>query len=507
MKPHASRFTHYVLRFTLYASRLPRDLLVALLLACALTLFLPSLGGYFLSDDFVLLTWTRVASVGEVAGFFDPGTFWFYRPMVKVVYWLGQSIFGLRAAPFHLFSLVLHWLNAYLVYRLIARQKDTRWVAGLAAALLFLLNAHHAETISWIAAIGDLIAACCTLSALILFQRYLEGHSALSLVASVALFALGLLSRETAMMLPALLLLSLLVLPGEGSESRAAVPLSRLATAFAAYAAVLLGYLAVQLLGRTSTQAVLGRGGLQFRALNLDSILLAIMDYAHGLVPGGSLLAQLPLDALRVVVWFEWLAVLVLAVALWRVGYRLALFGLLWLLLTPLLFIFFSGPSDRYFYLPSIGYAIFVAALLIALLAWVRKRLPQLHIPARVTAGILIAALLLFQAVDLLARENNWRIAGQATGGVFNDIRQAIPAPRDYSAFYFVDLPMFLNGVPTFQNAVQEGVQLIFDNDTIAASAVTCDYLRQQPELPRYSFFFRFKGDGVQQIPGVAECR
>jgi hypothetical protein len=66
---------------------------------------------------------------------------------------------------------------------------------------------------------------------------------------------------------------------------------------------------------------------------------------------------------------------------------------------------------------------------------------------------------------------------------------------------------MFLNGVPTFQNAVQEGVQLIYDNPTIAASAVTCDYLRQQPELPRYSFFFRFKGDGVQQIPGVEECR
>jgi 4-amino-4-deoxy-L-arabinose transferase-like glycosyltransferase len=469
-----------------------------------LTLYLPSLGSYFLSDDFVLLTWTRVDSIGEVAGFFDPGTFWFYRPMVKVVYWLGQGTFGLRAAPFHLFSLVLHGLNAYLVYRLVARQAGARWVAGLAAALLFLLNAHHAETISWIAAIGDLMAAFCMLSALILFQRYLEGHSVLTIAASVALFALGLLSRETAVMLPALFLLSLFVLPGKG---RVAVPLSRLAVASVAYVVVLVGYLGVQLIGRNGTQAGVGRGGLQFRPLNLDSILLAIMDYVHGLVPGGSMLAQLPLDALRITVWFEWLVVIALAVVLCRMGYRLALFGLLWLLLTPLLFIFFSAPSDRYFYLPSIGYAIFMAAILTGLLAWTQRRLPRLHISARAIASMLVAGLLLFQAVDLLARENAWRVAGQATGGVFHDIRQAVPEPRDYSAFYFVDLPMFLNGVPTFQNAVQEGVQLIYENDTIAASAVTCDYLRQQAELPRYSFFFRFKGDGVQQIPGVNECR
>jgi 4-amino-4-deoxy-L-arabinose transferase-like glycosyltransferase len=504
MRHHASRITFHVSSFTSYASRLSPNLITALLLACGLASFLPGIGGYFLSDDFVLLTWTRVDSIGEVAGFFDPGTFWFYRPMVKVVYWLGQSIFGLRAAPFHLLSLALHWLNAYLVYRLVARQAGARWVAGLAAALLFMLNPHHAETVSWIAAIGDLMAACCMLSALILFQRHLEVRSVISLIASLALFALGLLSRETAVMLPALLLVSLLVLP---DVSRTAVRLSRLATSLSAYGAVLLGYLAVQLLGHTGTQDGLGRGGLQFRALNLDSILLAIMDYVHGLIPGGSLLAGLPLDALRVVVWFEWLVVLALAVVLWRVGYRLALFGLLWLLLTPLLFIFFSGPSDRYFYLPSIGYAIFAAALLTRLLAWAQRRLPRLNTLTRVAASIVLAALLVSQAVDLAARENTWRVAGQATGGVFHDIRQAVPEPRDYSAFYFVDLPMFLNGVPTFQNAVQEGVQLIYDNDTIAASAVTCDYLRQQPELPRYSFFFRFKGDGVQQIPGVAECR
>src|SRR5687767_5148767 len=91
------------------------DFVAGLLIACGLLAFVPNLTGYFLADDFVLLSWTRVSSVNEVLGFFDPSVEWFYRPFVKVFYWVGQSVFGLRAAPFHLVSLLLHGVNAYLV--------------------------------------------------------------------------------------------------------------------------------------------------------------------------------------------------------------------------------------------------------------------------------------------------------------------------------------------------------------------------------------------------------
>src|SRR5438874_1654292 len=94
------------------------DLAAAFLIACGLLVFVPNLNAYFISDDFVLLSWTRVHSIGEALAFFDPHTFWFYRPLVKVVYWAGQDLFGLRAAPLHLFSHILDGSNAYLVYRL-----------------------------------------------------------------------------------------------------------------------------------------------------------------------------------------------------------------------------------------------------------------------------------------------------------------------------------------------------------------------------------------------------
>src|SRR5207248_5022218 len=141
-------------------------------------------------------------------------------------------------------------------------------------------------------------------------------------------------------------------------------PLRRLLLALGGYGLVLAGYLALQALGNDKGQITTARGGLQFRALNLDSVLLGIMDYVHGLVPGGSFLARMPLDTLRIVVWVEWAVIVLLAVALWRVQ-RTALFGLGWVLITPLVFVFFSSsPTDRYFYLPSIGYSIAAASLL-----------------------------------------------------------------------------------------------------------------------------------------------
>ena len=61
-----------------------RGAMVVVLVGLALAAFLPGVGGYFLSDDWVLLDWTRANTPGEVAAFFDPNTFWFYRPLLKV---------------------------------------------------------------------------------------------------------------------------------------------------------------------------------------------------------------------------------------------------------------------------------------------------------------------------------------------------------------------------------------------------------------------------------------
>lgn len=486
------------------------DLGVGIVLLGTLLVFVPNLTGYFLADDFVLLSWTHDTSPGDVAGFFDPNAPWFYRPGVKLIYWAGQSVFGLRAAPFHFLSIMLHGANGFLLYRFLARQAEgsTGRLMGLAAALIFLLNPHHAETVSWVAAIGDLVAGFCVLGALLLCLNYWERPRPLYLFLAPALLTVGLFTRETAIIFPALTVLAALLLhppgkrePREHSSGRIGSWVRRLLTLGVTLLPVLF-YLGVQWLGRGGS--TLSRGGLAFRPLNLDSILLGVMDYVHGLVPGGSVLADQPLDTLRVLVFVEAALLLAIAAALWVLRWRVALFGLLWLIVTPLLFVFFNAPTDRYFYLPSIGYAILAGTLIGHLpLAAARWQIPAG--PVRLTAALLALALLLPSALALAGKVRVWHEAGQASGGVYNDVREAVPQPESQAHFYFLDLPTFLNGVPTFQNALPQAIQLLYGDNTLAARSATCAELKSG-DLRDPFYLFRFKGDGARQLTGAEEC-
>lgn len=485
----------------------------AVVLLCGLLAFVPGLTGYFLADDFVLLSWTRVHSLNEVAGFFDPNVAWFYRPVVKLLYWAGQGIFGLRAAPFHVVSLLLHYANAFMVYRLaVGYLPAGRWAMGLAAGLLFLLNSHHAETVSWVAAVGDLLGLFCVLAALLLFSRYLSSRRGWALGASLGVFALGLLARETAVMLP-LLAVGYGISSGRlPSDSERSSWVKRLGVALTLYGALLLTYFAVVTGGRVSAQGP-ARGGLAFRALNLDSIVLGIFDYVHGLVPWGRSLSALPLDTLKTVVLLEALAVAALfGVLLWQ-KQRLALFGLVWMMSTPLLFVFFSGPTDRYFYLPSAGYALLVSGLAGWLASgisrWHRIEPARLTRPAAAVVAILLGLVLLAQVRDLLVREGAWREAGKVSGGVFNDVKKAVANPEYSASFYFVDLPAFLDGVPVFQNSLPSALQLIYGNGSLDGFTVTCEEVQSiRLKETKYSrYFFRFKGDGVRELGGGEGCQ
>ncbi len=478
------------------------------ILLLALLPFLPNLTGYFLADDFVLLKWTQIHSLRGVLDFFDPNTFWFYRPLVKVYYWAGQSLFGLHPFPFHLFSVLLHLANGFLIYHLVARQPKIGRVAGLIAALIFMLTPYNTETVSWIAAIGDLVAVFCILSALILFQFYREQSKPAHLILPIMLFAVGLFTREITIILPVLLILDVLLLDQSRLDIRVAWQrqLARVIYQLAGYLVVVLLYLGIQFAGRSG--ATLERGGLGFHALSIASILLGIMDYVHGLLPGGGLLAALPLEYLRVIIWVEAAILLVGAALLWRGKQYLALFGLTWMLVTPLLFIFFSAPTDRYFYLPAVGYAILVSSLMVGLERLVAVGRPPLLINvAGVVAIFLIGSLLFSQTLSLLAKQNRWRTAGHVSGSVVHDLQQAVPDPHDYGAFYLVDMPATLDGVPFLGNDLQQAIQLIYNNQTLTASSVSCDYLAAQAEPPKYGYLFRFKDNRVEQLATKEGCR
>jgi hypothetical protein len=166
--------------------------------------YLPSFAGVFQFDDYnVIVGATTVHSWQALL--LQPGV----RPLLKASYalnWmLGPGEFG-----FHLLNVAAHALNSALVYAigsgLCARWFDeggsdrSRGVA-LVAALLFALHPAQTEAVTYISGRSSSLMASFYLGALLAYLR--GGHRAVSTL----LFVLALATRETAVTLPAALLL------------------------------------------------------------------------------------------------------------------------------------------------------------------------------------------------------------------------------------------------------------------------------------------------------------
>ncbi|HKY33571.1 MAG TPA: tetratricopeptide repeat protein, partial [Candidatus Polarisedimenticolia bacterium] len=136
-----------------------------------------------------------------------------YRPLTLATYWLNHRAGGTSAWAFHLVNVLLHAAVTGVVYLLARRLAPEP--AALAAAILFAVHPVHTEAVANVAGRAELLAALFVLSAWLLRRR--AGWS-------LALFALGLLSKENAIVLPGLLMLEDLPSKGPRASLRSALP-------------------------------------------------------------------------------------------------------------------------------------------------------------------------------------------------------------------------------------------------------------------------------------------
>ncbi len=175
----------------------------ALLLGlAALLAYAASLGAAFQFDDYnVIVQNPAVHGWGALAEELSRGL----RPVLKLSYTLSWTLGGGEPHAFHAFNVVVHALNAVLLYfiglRLAARWRPGLENAVLFAALVFALHPVQTEAVTYASGRSVSLAACFCLGALLVYLR--SGP----LWASLGLFALACGTRETALILPALLLL------------------------------------------------------------------------------------------------------------------------------------------------------------------------------------------------------------------------------------------------------------------------------------------------------------
>jgi protein O-mannosyl-transferase len=128
-----------------------------------------------------------------------------YRPLVIFSLSVDYAMWKLWAPGFRLTNLALHAINGFLVFLLCESLLGTG-IVPFVAMVVYVAHPVHTEAVTTIVGRSELFAACFLLTAWLLFRR---GHS---IWASVVFF-LALLSKENAIVLPAILVLDTWFLP------------------------------------------------------------------------------------------------------------------------------------------------------------------------------------------------------------------------------------------------------------------------------------------------------
>ena len=176
---------------------------LSLIFITVIILYHPALFTYFSQDDFYHF---KVSQADTLAKFinnlgihsFEERGIAFYRPVSReLLFGLYYPIFGLNSLPFRLFSFLIHFLNIYLVYLLVQRFFNKRYLSFF-VSFFFGITAANVATLYYLAGgIQTLLATTFTLSCLLLFPKY-KSLSFLSFVAAIT-------SHEQAIIIPFLL--------------------------------------------------------------------------------------------------------------------------------------------------------------------------------------------------------------------------------------------------------------------------------------------------------------
>ena len=197
------------------ANTLLRAFLILTPSVACLLLYLPTLSGGFLSDDYAVLgaldAWHREGRLGAAllskfaSGLDTPSNY--YRPLSMLSFGANFMLSGAVAYPWRLANLLLHLASGALLFTIAHHLIDDRggvtrtsWAPAVAASV-FLLFPTSAEAVAWVSGRYDVLALVFYLLSVACFQRMVHwsdrwGWS--SLAAAACAFA----SKESAVVLP-----------------------------------------------------------------------------------------------------------------------------------------------------------------------------------------------------------------------------------------------------------------------------------------------------------------
>lgn len=196
----------------------------------------------------------------------------FYRPLYMFSFMLDYDLWGLNPFGYHLFSVILHILNALFLYLVALKsglERRVSWLVGL----LFAIMPVNCEAVSLIAARVDLILGFLSLSCILSFLNGVK-KSKLYFLLSPLFLILAIFTKESALVLPFILLVYSLVFLEKEERCKSYLPLCTLIGVVFVYSS-----LRVFLLGNPfhKTLSLINEASLIERIYTFPRILLTYM--------------------------------------------------------------------------------------------------------------------------------------------------------------------------------------------------------------------------------------
>lgn len=185
-----------------------RELLLAAgLLAAVVVTYLPALRAGFIWNDADYVTAPPLqGGDGLVRIWTEPGATEQYYPLLHSAFWLEHQLWGDRAVGYHLANVLQHVLAAYLLSRVL---RQLRVPGAWLTAYVFALHPVAVESVAWISEQKNTLSTALGLAAAWLYLRFAAAGGRGRYLLGTAVFLAALLSKSTAAVIPAALLVAL----------------------------------------------------------------------------------------------------------------------------------------------------------------------------------------------------------------------------------------------------------------------------------------------------------
>ncbi len=129
-----------------------------------------------------------------------------WHPITWLSLMLDCQLFGTNPGSMHLVNLLLHLVNALLLFVVLKKMTGSLWPSAF-VAVAFAIHPMHVESVAWITERKDVLSTFFFLLTLAAYVGYVRGRGILRYLLTVVLFVFGLLAKPMLVTLPFVLLL------------------------------------------------------------------------------------------------------------------------------------------------------------------------------------------------------------------------------------------------------------------------------------------------------------